>query len=86
MLAAVERRLGQRGVRAGLGVSKLTRDAWASGHRVPSAAARRAIWFLWCLVFHPERLSSLEDLATWGRLHGRQRVVQPPGEWSGWSI
>ena len=84
MLERLRCRLGHRWLCACLGVSALTVNAWRDGSRLPSGGARRAIWFLWCLVFHPERLSSLEDLATWGRLHGRGVVgVEPiPEDWS----
>lgn len=65
--------LGRRRLLASLGVSALTVSDWREGRSIPSGAARRAIWFLWCLVYYPERLQTLEDLATWGRLHERRR-------------
>jgi hypothetical protein len=53
----------------------------------PNFAARRAIWLVWCLCLHPERLESLEDLVTWGRFHAERRPVQRPAEeWCDWSI
>ena len=26
----------------------------------------RAIWLVWCMVLHPERLTCMEDIVTWG--------------------
>ena len=71
-------RLGRRDACACLGVSALTVNAWRERRRTPSAAARRCIWFLWCLLFHPDRLQALEDLATWGRLKERRGVEPVP--------
>ena len=60
-------RFGRRHVCAMLGVPTLTVRFWIEGRRIPSAPARRCVWFVWCLAFHPDRLT-LEKLPTWGRL------------------
>ena len=87
MLAQLARVLGRRGLCACLGVPALTLQGWIVKRKPPEASGRRAIWFLWCLAFHPERLGSVEDLITWGRLHARRRSAPASApEWSEWSI
>lgn len=49
-----------------LGVSQLSLRNWDK-NTAPSAAARRAIWLVWVLVFHPARCRTVFDVATWGR-------------------
>lgn len=70
--------LGRRRASGALGVPELTIRDWLRGV-VPDSAARRCVWFFWCLRYHPERLSSVEDLETWGRLKERPVV---PDDWS----
>jgi hypothetical protein len=48
---------------------------WIEHKRIPSAPARRCIWLVWCLAFHPDRLA-LADLPTWGRLKERPPMVE----------
>ena len=40
---------------------------WRKGANGPSAGARKLVWLVWTLVFHPENLRSLFDVATWGK-------------------
>ena len=88
MLAQLYRALGRQGCCAVLGVSVLTLRHWIKADRPPAGAARRCIWFAWCLLFHPERLATIEDLVTWGRFHRRKVAPRkvPRAEWSEWSI
>jgi len=56
-----------------LGVGKDTLRRWETGERYPSGAARRLIWLIDVLVFHPERLVDGMDFMLWGR---RQQILQ----------
>ena len=53
-----------------LAVSQLTLASWRSEHRNPSAAATRAIWLCWSLIFEPFPLTNMIGLATWGKVNG----------------
>jgi hypothetical protein len=57
---------GWVGIVSVLGVSRRSLVDWVRG-QAPSDAARRAIWLVWCLTLHPDRLQSVFDLCTWGR-------------------
>ena len=79
--------LGFRNCAAALGMPGLTLHRWYRRDGVPSSAARRALWLVWCMVLHPDRIQSLEDLVTWGRLKTVRRMVERPAcEWTDWSI
>jgi len=73
----------RRRVAALLGCDILTLNAWTMGRRNPCRAARRAIWFAWCLLLHPEKLRTMGDLLTWGRVseaHAREQgTCRHPG-------
>jgi hypothetical protein len=87
MVAALDRVFGSRPLCSMLGVSKLTLAHWLERNRIPSAAAVRAIWFLYVLTLRPERLTSLFDILTWGRFRIERRPVQRLlSSWSDWSI
>jgi hypothetical protein len=85
MVEHLQRLLGRHGLCAALGVPWRTVLGWLAG-KVPSAGAMRAIWLTWCLLFHPERLTSLHDIVTWGRFRIERRPAVQPGGWSGWVI
>ena len=73
-----------------LGVSSRTIRAWEAGENA-SDGARRAVWLTWALIFHPARLQTVFDLATWGRFRPaeepRRRKRDDFGEVvSDWSI
>lgn len=91
MVRALVKRFGFPQACSLLGVSGLTVKGWLRGSMVPSGGASRAIWLVWVLCFHPDRLSTLGDLVTWGRFKVQRRAPSPsaraePSRWSGWSI
>jgi hypothetical protein len=79
MLADLQRRLGCAGLALVLAVPVMTLRRWQSGRGTPTAAGIRAIWLLWCLVLHPDRLRSVLSVATWGRFE-EQRAARLAGE------
>lgn len=68
MLAELAALLGWRGTATALGISIRTLDSWRKGKNGPSAGARKLVWLIWSLVFHPENFRSLLDVVTWGVL------------------
>jgi DNA-binding transcriptional regulator YiaG len=50
-----------------MGVSRESLRRWETGERNPNGAARRLIWLLNQLAFHPKKLKSAMDLLFWGR-------------------
>jgi DNA-binding transcriptional regulator YiaG len=50
-----------------MGVSRETLRRWEDGERNPNGAARRLIWLINELAFHPKQLKSAMDLIFWGR-------------------
>jgi DNA-binding transcriptional regulator YiaG len=50
-----------------LGVSHNVVRRWETGERNPSGAARRLIWLLNLLAFHPKKLKTALDLILWGK-------------------
>jgi hypothetical protein len=57
-----------------LGVPRLTLRCWENGTRNPSHAAKKLIWFVYTLFFHPkELLKDLDNLVTWGQ--GREETL-----------
>jgi len=78
---------GRTGTVAQLGVPWMNIRSWQDRRFAPNLAARRAIWLVWYMAFHPERLRSLEDIVTWGTLSAEDQPVERPAcEWSGWQI
>ena len=61
------RRYGRDGLADLLGVPVATLEDWAYNGREPSCAARKLVWLVWCLEFHPERCRTAFDVTTWGR-------------------
>jgi hypothetical protein len=77
MLAALERKFGSVGSYDLLGVEKSCWMMWRKKKRIPSLAARKMVWLVWSLALHPEQVTSLWDIATYGRFHGQQ-IMEPP--------
>jgi len=50
-----------------MGISKDVVRRWEDGSRNPNGAARRLIWMLYQLAFHPQKLKSAVDVIMWGR-------------------
>jgi len=50
-----------------MGISKDVVRRWEDGSRNPNGAARRLIWMLYQLAFHPQKLKSAVDVILWGR-------------------
>lgn len=66
----------RRELGAVLGVPQRTLSAWRRGEG-PSDGARRAIWLTWALIFHPSRVQTVFDLATWGRFRPAEEPRRP---------
>jgi len=67
MLWRLWRRCGRDQLADLLGVPVSTLETWAYGQKEPSRAARKLVWLIWCLEFHPERCRTMFDVMTWGR-------------------
>jgi hypothetical protein len=78
MLSALERKFGSVGSYDLLGVGKVTWMQWRKHKREPNMAARKAVWLIWALALHPEQVTSLWDIATYGRFHGQQMIEPEP--------
>lgn len=50
-----------------MGVSRDVVRRWEDGSRNPNGAARRLIWLLYHLAFHPKKLKSAVDVIFWGQ-------------------
>lgn len=70
---------GEQQAAYAVGVSAATWYAWAKGRYAPSEAARRAVWFMWVLVLHPERIQTVFDILTWGRFSTRSPLKRGKG-------
>jgi hypothetical protein len=81
MLHALRVLVGRSELPALLGFPVVTVRKWESGQRIPDRAGRRAVWLTWCLLLHPDRISTAFDLATWGRFRAERRP-DPPEDWS----
>lgn len=55
------------------GTPRRTLYAWVSGETVPTPAACRCIWLVWCMVCRPGAVTSTFHLATSGRFTDRGR-------------
>ena len=49
------------------GVGRDVVRRWEDGTRNPNGAARRLIWMLYNLAFHPKKLKNAVDVILWGR-------------------
>jgi hypothetical protein len=80
MLLQLHSDLGRVRLLAILGVPWRTVMDWENGKSVMSAAARRLVWVVWCYVRHPERIGTLEDWVTWGKLRAKavESIEQVP--------
>lgn len=79
MLTELIERLGYMRTLDALNVPHSTMRTWRSRMHPPSGTARRAIWLVYTLVCHPERLRTLHDLYTWGRYATKRPPLRPPG-------
>jgi arylsulfatase A-like enzyme len=77
MLSALARKFGSVGAKDLIGVDSNTWKEWSKKRRKPTMAARKAVWLVWSLALHPEQVTSLWDIATYGRFHGQQ-IMEPP--------
>ena len=68
MVEDLERRFGgERAAAEIIGPSVITVRAWKRRRKM-SVPSRRLVWLIWALTLHPERIQSVDDLVTWGRL------------------
>ena len=67
MVQRLQNKFGEKTAANLLGVSALTLRDWTNGRWRPSGASPKAIWLTHALIFHPETIGTLFDLATWGR-------------------
>ena|ERR1035441_1674103 len=68
MVEDLERRFGgERAAAEIIGPSVITVRAWKRRRKM-SVPSRRLVWLIWALTLHPERIQSVHDLVTWGRL------------------
>jgi len=68
MVEDLERKFGgERAAAEIIGPSIITVRAWKHRRKM-SVPSRRLVWLIWALTLHPERIQSVEDLVTWGRL------------------
>ena len=58
---------GERAAAEIIGPSVITVQSWKR-RRTMSVPSRRLVWLIWALTLHPERIQSVDDLVTWGRL------------------
>jgi hypothetical protein len=72
--------LGESGACMVLSVPVQTWRQWRDGRRGLSSAARKLIWITWALVCRPDLVTSLFDVATWGRFRTEKREA-PPGDY-----
>jgi DNA-binding transcriptional regulator YiaG len=56
-----------------MGVSRDVVRRWEDGSRNPNGAARRLVWMLYQLAFHPTKLKSAVDVIMWGRTDEMRR-------------
>ena len=95
MLAELRAVLGDMPLHDLLGIPRTTTLAWDQG-KPPGFGSRRAVWLIWCLCLHPEKMQTAFDIVTWGKF----REFIPPAarklpprfgdwrldDWSDWSI
>jgi hypothetical protein len=63
-----------------LGISKHVLRRWEDGSRRPCGSAKKLIWFVHTLFFHPELLlKDLDSLILWGR-GSEEALVYDAGE------
>ena len=65
------------------GVPVFTFRQWCSRGSIRPAAAVRCVWLVYALTLRPEIVTTLFDIATWGRYRW---VKDPSAGWSDWSI
>jgi hypothetical protein len=80
MLSALERRFGRKQCEEIIGVCPDTWTDWTVERKDVNNTARKAVWLIWSLALHPEQVTSLWDIATYGRFHGQQ-MIEPEPDW-----
>lgn len=80
MLADLQRILGREDACLLLGLPIQSWRNWMLRRESPSAPARKLIWIVWSLVCRPDLVTSLFDVATWGRFRVERREA-PPGDY-----
>lgn len=63
---------GERGAAEVTGVSVITLRSWKN-RQTMSIPSRRCVWLHYVLLFEPETIQSVFDLATWGRFRRVKR-------------
>ncbi len=86
MLAELGETVGKRRLSSVLGISILTLDGWRKGKNGPSAGARKLVWLIWALIFHPEKLRSVFHVMTWGRFTRPENAPRACAANEDWSI
>jgi hypothetical protein len=81
MCRELERRFGTEATVALLAISRLNLKRYIKRRTGTPASSRRLIWLTHTLVFHPERVRTLFDLATWGAFY-EGRKDRPEEDWS----
>jgi hypothetical protein len=81
MLHDLQRIVGHDALPELLGLPIQTVRAWTEKGHSPAATGTRAVWLTWCLLLHPDRITTAFDLATWGRFRV-ERLPDPPDDWS----
>jgi hypothetical protein len=87
MVLDVVKLLGEREAAQWFNCSVSTVRHWREGF-MPDWSGIRSVWFTWCLLLHPHKLSSAFHVLTWGRFadEADEQVQVDGAGWSGWSI
>jgi len=74
---------GEKSACSLLGVPVQTWRCWQNGRRRASGAALKAIWLVYSLIFRPDTVTCVFDVATWGRFAVVRKPHEPsPEDWS----
>jgi hypothetical protein len=83
MVQRLQDRFGEKTTADLLGVSALTLRDWTTGRWRPCAASPKCIWLVYNLIFCPEKLGTLLNVATWGRFAVvREAAASALDDWS----
>lgn len=63
-----------------LGVCRGVCESWLWGLRNPTDGAIKAIWMVWAACYHPEQISTVFDVATWGKFRSGSARQPPKGQ------
>ena len=83
MICRLREYFGDHGAASLCGVPMRTWLQWCATGSIYPAAAVRCVWLVYALTLRPEIVSTLFDVATWGRFRW---VKDPSAGWSDWSI